>query len=279
VAPTVSPQDIERVRDQLRTELMAELQRQQAARPPQAAAPVQAADQPRLRASDEASLRQILSASGYDRTNLPAMISAGGRLFDHLFAAQGKAAPTSAHPAWPQGRQAASAGETWRCSSCHGFDYQGDPGTARLGGGGVPFRSVRRAERMSPEQVVALLGAAPHNYSDDFLPRSAKIELAMFLVKGQYTASRYFGSDGKAKGVAARGKDRYVTACASCHGFDGRLGVKPNAASLGAIAKDSPAEMFHKIRNGHPGAINAAMRPTPLGAQTDLLAYVQTLPR
>lgn len=280
---------IEKMRDQVRAELLAELQKQQAAaRPAPTAAPAPAPAPPsavqepalqRTRSGNDPTLRQILAAGGYDRTNIPAMISAGGRLYDNWYAMLGKPSPTAAHPSWPQGRQAASAGDTWRCASCHGFDYRGDPGSTRLGGAGIPYQSVRNAEKMSIEKVVGILGDARHSYSDDVLPRSSKIELGMFLVKGQYTSARYFGADGRAKGSATRGKERFVQVCASCHGFDGRLSVKPNGASLGAIAVDSPAEMFHKIRNGHPGAMNAAMRPTPLSVQSDLLAYVQSLPR
>lgn len=229
---------------------------------------------------DEATIRQLMAFGMTERNSMVAILSSGGRLYDNWFGALGKASPRSAHPSWPKERAAASAGDTWRCAACHGFDYRGDPGGARLQGAGVPYVSIRAAERTDLERMVTTMGDARHGYTDEMIPRGAKIQLAMFLNKGQYTATRYFAADGKARGAAARGKDMFVNACASCHGFNGKLAVRGNAAApLGAIAIESPAEVFHKVRNGHPGAATAALRPFPLATQTDVLAYIQTLPR
>ena len=121
---------------------------------------------------------------------------------------------------------------------------------------------------------------ARHKLTDNLLPPDAKIRLALFLSRGQYTAGYYFDpATGKARGSAARGKDIYLQACASCHGLDGRGVGVGTRAPLGEIALKRPAEMFHKVRNGHPGAMNAALRPYPLASQVDVLSYIQTLPK
>lgn len=267
-------------REQATAELsqkLKEAREQAVAEMKQAAAQVPARVTPEIVAAERRSASEVRPDEAVG--TLTGMVSAGGRLYDNWLTALGKPAPQAAHPSWPAGREAATAGDTWRCASCHGFDYRGDPGSARLQGAGLPFASVRRAEKMSVERIVALLGDDVHRFGDDRLPPNAKLQLAMFLSKGQYTAARYFASDGRAKGSPARGRERFLQACASCHGVDGKLAVRKDGAPLGAIAVGSPAEMFHKIRNGHPGAMSAAQRPTPLSLQTDLLAYVQTLPR
>lgn len=229
---------------------------------------------------DDAAVRRLIAFGNVDGSSILSVLSSGGRLFDKWYAALGKAAPKAAHPLWPKDRAAASAGDTWRCASCHGFDYRGDPDSARLNGAGIPFVSIRAAERTDMERIVAVMGDARHGFTDELIPRGAKIQLAMFLSKGQYTAARYYGSDGRARGSEARGKDMFASACASCHGFDGKLAVSGAAgAPLGAVAAESPAEVYHKVRNGHPGAAAAALRPFPLSTQTDVLAYIQSLPR
>jgi cytochrome b len=230
-------------------------------------------------APDDATLRRLRDffAGTGNGTSRSAVLSSGGRLYDNWPAVLGKAPPSGRHPAWPAGAAAASAADTWRCSSCHGWDYRGEAQPTSGAAGGS--RSVRRAERLDPERIVAVLGDRRHRFTDDVLPPAAKIRLALFLSRGQYTAERYFDPEsGRAKGVASRGKEMYLQACAACHGLDGRGIGGATAVTLSTRALANPAEVFHKVRNGHPGANMAALRPYLLSTQVDVLTYIQSLP-
>lgn len=237
--------------------------------------------QPEQKADDALGrrLRDAIAATS-EGSSTRAVLSHGGRLYDNWYAVLGKSPPAGPHPAWPPGSPAASPADTWRCAACHGYDYRGalPAATAKTGANGNSS-SVRNAERMALERIITALGDNNHRFSDDILPQAAKIHLALFLSRGQYTAARYYDANGHAKGNAARGKELYLQSCASCHGLDGRAQIKPERTSLGAIASASPAEMFHKVRNGHVGASAAGLRAYSLASQVDVLAYIQSLPK
>ena len=137
-------------------------------------------------------------------------------------------------------------------------------------------------------EIIAVLANKTHQFSDTMIPPHAKYRLALFVARGQHTASRYIsGSSGRALNDAAKGAPLYQNICAACHGFDGKtrkLGISASAQYIGqplyvgTKANANPVEVLHKIRNGHPGAIMISMRALPIEYSSRLLAYVQTLP-
>jgi hypothetical protein len=56
-----------------------------------------------------------------------------------------------------------------------------------------------------------------------------------------------------AGGDAARGRERYASTCANCHGNDGREIPIDETESLGTMARTSGYEVWFKILNGQPG--------------------------
>lgn len=54
-------------------------------------------------------------------------------------------------------------------------------------------------------------------------------------------------------GDAARGRERYASSCAACHGADGRELPIDETESLGTLARSSGYEVWFKMENGQPG--------------------------
>lgn len=215
------------------------------------------------------------------------LISSGGRLYDNWFKALGKKPPNRPHPLWPAHVKAPSNGETWRCKACHGWDYLGNFGQNRRGPGATGIRGVQRMRRRPVREIINILNGRRHAYTNDILPTHAKYRLALFISEGQHTIGRYIRANGKARGIPELGRALFQNVCAACHGFDGkarRLGASKSPTYkgpplyVGTKASKNPVEVFHKVRNGHPGAIMVSLRPFPISYATHLLAYVQTLP-
>ena len=55
------------------------------------------------------------------------LISLGGKLYDDLWTVTELAPPDGANPAYPANPDV-EARDTWRCVSCHGWDYRGREG-------------------------------------------------------------------------------------------------------------------------------------------------------
>ena len=98
--------------------------------PPAEAAPtvaVQAVSQ-MIRDEVPVGVRQDYVAGGPALASQTWLISSGGRLYDNWFKALGREAPAERHPAWTGRLNGISVDETWRCKSCHGWDYMGGEG-------------------------------------------------------------------------------------------------------------------------------------------------------
>ncbi len=228
--------------------------------------------------------------SGPEDASVAWLISSGGRLYDNWFASLGKKGPTETHPSWPAANTNVSGDGTWRCKSCHGWDYAGRDGRYRSGSNATGIVGVQRMKGRDVEAIMTLLENKTHRFTDELLPQHAKYRLAMFIAQGQHTATQYIGSNNQIKGDAAKGRPVFQNVCASCHGFDGRArklgassdkadaGYKGDALFVGTKAVSGPTEVLHKIRNGHPGAIMVSLRPFPMDVAVNLLAYAQTLP-
>lgn len=234
--------------------------------------------------------RQDYVSGGPQDVSQTWLLASGGRLYDNWFAALGKQGPQQTHPSWPATNTSLKGEATWRCKSCHGWDYRGRDGEYRTGAAATGIKGLARARGRDVASIMAILANDKHGFTDDLLPEHAKYRLALFLSQGQHNASRYINESGGSHGDIELGKPLFQSICASCHGFDGRarkLGLSAAPASsgysgpplfVGTKARSGPAEVLHKIRNGHPGAVMVAMRPFSMEVATNLLAYAQTLP-
>ncbi len=241
-------------------------------------------------AAGQAKDRQDFVVGGPEDATQTWLISSGGRLYDNWYAALGKKGPQSTHPSWPAANTSITGEATWRCKSCHGWDYAGREGRYRSGANSTGIIGLQRVKGLDPAVVMRVLDNATHAFTNDMLPQHAKYRLALFVSRGQHTTSQYVLPNDTVRGDAERGKPIFQSVCASCHGFDGRarkLGVSSDPSDpghqgvplyVGTKAVSGPTEVLHKIRNGHPGAIMVSMRPFPMDVAVNLLAYAQTLP-
>lgn len=215
------------------------------------------------------------------------LVSSGGRLYDNWFVALGVKRPATTHPAWPEENNNLSGAETWRCKSCHGWDYLGRGGQNKAGPSATGIAGVQNAKGRPPELIAGILSNSRHGFTDELMPPDVKFRLALFLSLGQHTVRNYIRPDNTVNGNPVQGRAIYENVCAACHGFDGkarRLGISSDPAYkgvplfVGSKATANPTEVLHKIRNGHPGAIMVSLRSFPIEYAVNVLAYAQTLP-
>lgn len=209
-------------------------------------------------------------------------LSAGGRIYDRWWNALDRDEPTETHPSYPaSGKKSGST--TWRCKECHGWDYRGRDGRYGKGSRATGIKGIDGAKGRDPAEIAALLRAALHGYTQDKIRDDELARVAQFVSRGQDDIARYVESKtGAVNGDAMRGKSIFQTTCAACHGFDGRLlnwGTADEPAVVGTDANAAPDEVFHKIRNGHPGAAMINLRAFPLDDAAAVLAYAKTLPK
>ena len=168
---------------------------------------------------------------------------------------------------------AVSAADSWRCVTCHGWDYRG------ADFGGKRFPGIRLLEHAEPERVTERLRDPAHPFPAEALSDTAVEVLALFVTSGQYERADVIDDKGRALGNPEFGRDIFEGACISCHQLDGRMFLRGEKAhaSLGSIARERPAQALHRILNGVPGAEMLSLRFLSEVEIADLLAYLQTL--
>jgi len=218
----------------------------------------------------------------------------------------GKAEPTDTFPLYAKTNGTQTGSTTWRCQECHGWDYRGSEGEYASGPHftGVAGVFDRVATRTNQELIDVITNGTPpasggsaltgtdHAFSS--MLGTVDIEaLVHFLRNGLVDTTALIGADGRATGDATAGAALYAASspdphavvgeCALCHGTDGKTldtGAPGTPVFLGAIANTEPWQTLHQTRWGVPGSsmpsvVNAGI---PTDAQSDLLAYLQTLP-
>ena len=206
-----------------------------------------------------------LAAAGWVHAADDASVVRGGRLYDHWSREAKEAPPNERHPAFPRHRTTVAAADTWRCSECHGWDYNGRHGLV----------GIRNRKGSDPAAIVTLLKDATHRYGG-LMSESDLLDLANFVSRGQIDSVKLLEAAQRAKTPALTHEKFYGTLCAACHGMDGeQLREVP---PLGDGARQRPQEVLHVIFNGHPGGAMPAL--SALGAEfaARMQAYLQTLP-
>jgi nitrate/TMAO reductase-like tetraheme cytochrome c subunit len=204
-------------------------------------------------------------------------IALGGKLYDKWFKVVKAPTPKDTHMSWPASNTKKKGNATHRCKSCHGWDYMGKDGAYASGSYKTGISGLRGFAGGDPAKVVAALKDATHGYTGK-MDEGTMNTLAMFVTQGQVDMDAYIErASKKAKGDAAKGKDYYGTLCVNCHGANG---MEPkDMPALGELSNGNPWEVLHKILNGQPGEGMPGLRALPQNVSSDVLAYLQTLPK
>ncbi len=208
-------------------------------------------------------------------------LASGARLYDNWMSSLDAEEPEATHPAWPASNTKKKGKVTWRCKSCHGWDYNGKDGAYSKGSYKTGIKGVRAYAGKAPAEIHKILMTEPHGYTHDMIPLDAMLRIAAFVSDGQIDVAQYVKADKSVAGIADRGKPIFQNICAACHGFDGTAlnwGDDEEPGYVGTEAQGNPWETLHKIRAGHPGVEMPALMAFPIESLVDLLAYTQTLP-
>ena len=216
-------------------------------------------------------------------------VTEGGRLYGNWIDALGVDAPTEDMPLWKTQtvNTSLTGGDTWLCSSCHGFDYKGVDGVNSQGTEGFTgFPGILNARHMSEADLTAWLDGTK-NKDHDFKAYFNADEMARmvaFMQQGMIDRSAYVDANGKATGDAAHGKVLFTSVCKICHGDDGRTinfaTAEGGVEYVGTIATNEPFGLMHKATVGLEGTpmvagTNLGWYPQDIA---DVLAWAQTLP-
>jgi thiosulfate dehydrogenase len=221
-------------------------------------------------------------------------IARGGLLYDKWYKVAAVDDPANTHSAWPGSNTKKKGAVTWRCKSCHGWDYKGAAGAygSKSSSYYTGIKGIRDMAGTSVEKVVAVLKDKTHGYTDDMLEPEDFRDLALFVGLGQVDMDNYIDRATKQpRGLAEMGEPIYNTICARCHGFDGSK-PKDMDKTLGK-QMGNPWEVLHKILNGHPGekmpslrgidkmtsAVMPGLRALDRSVSANVLSYVGTLPK
>lgn len=208
-------------------------------------------------------------------TNMAASVAHGGRLYDNWQAEPGARRQALPQPFYPRTAYYANDAEmTWRCKSCHGWDYQGNQGNYASGRYATGIKGIRAMAGADPAQIVSVLRNPTHQYGAVLKERDLQ-DLANFVSAGQIDMDTAIDRQSRrARGDAGKGGGYFLTMCAGCHGSDG----KKLTAPLGRLTRTNPWGALHAMQNGHPDEKMPALRELDMRFLLDTLAYVQSLP-
>ncbi len=201
----------------------------------------------------------------------------GAQLYDKWFAVIKADKPDVTHPSWPASNTKKKGDVTWRCKSCHGWDYKGVDGAYGSGSYLTGIKGIDGMVGADLDAIIAILKDDTHQFADRMDDADFN-DLALFVSKGQVDMSQYIDLKTKAlkSGDATRGQQYFDTLCAQCHARDGTL-PKDMDKSLGK-QMGNPWEVMHKILNGQPAEQMPALRALDYQITLDLMAHLLTLP-
>ncbi len=210
------------------------------------------------------------------------IMSRGGRLYDNWINTLDADKPKATHPAWPASNTKKKGATTWRCKSCHGWDYRGADGKYASGSYKTGIAGVMPSKGKSVDAVAAAIRGGPHGFTKKMIDDEQMGYLAAFVSRGLDDMNMYIDAkSGDVKGDPKKGASIFQTNCAACHGFQGQAlnwGDDKEPGFVGTEANANPWEVLHKIRNGHPGVEMISLRAFDIQVAVDVLAYTKTLP-
>ena len=209
-------------------------------------------------------------------------IMEGGKLYDNWFSTLGVDKPKETHALWPASNTKKSGDVTWRCKSCHGWDFMGKDGAYASGSYKSGITGIRSFEGKDPAMVEKILRGPEHGYTPAMIPDDALSKIALFVTNGQFDLDAFIDrTSKKSNGDAGKGKVIYDTSCYLCHGKDGKdMNFKTADAPeyLGTLSNGNPWETINKIRHGQPDSQMPGIGYMGNKMMADILAYTQTLP-
>jgi thiosulfate dehydrogenase len=201
------------------------------------------------------------------------LLSLGGKLYDDLWMVLDQPTPEGRNPAVPADPGVDNR-STWRCATCHGWDYRG----ATVGD--VTFPGLTGLAGSDAADIQQKIVDAKHPFPGKDVPDLGLELLSIFVRDGLYDRDDFLDADGQATGDPEIGRDIFEGACINCHQLDGRRflrGERGDRSSLGWVVRNRPEQALHKILNGVPAAEMLSLRFLAREPLSDLLAYLQAL--
>ncbi len=204
-------------------------------------------------------------------------LTRGGRLYDSWFDEIKDRSPETPHPAYPKDGPliADDVAATWKCHTCHGWDYKGKDGASDTGKDATGIKGIRGMSQANTDDIVAVLKDETHAYSG-LMDEQDFQDLATFVSKGQVDMDFYIHRTTKeAKGNNTLRQNYFKSICAACHGLAGNK--LRNIPPLSEVASTEPWMTLHKMLNGHPGEQMPTLRMLDPQILVDVIAYVQSM--
>ncbi len=207
------------------------------------------------------------------------VVSLGGKLYDDFWAGTGNSPPKTRNPAFPSDMTVSNT-DSWRCVSCHGWDYDGAGKTSGSEQQDKQFASLRHLQGSDPFTLTESFTRAHPDHPIQTTRGLPMDLLLLFVSVGQYETKTAQPDKAASPDHISRGRDIFEGVCMSCHDPDGKSGFEVHPGlrqSLGWLARNRPKRAVHKIINGVPGQSMLALRFMEENAVADLLAYLRTL--
>lgn len=194
-------------------------------------------------------------------------IARGGRLYDSWYKETKANRPENNHPSYSASGKKGK--QSWRCSTCHGWDYKGDKDTG--------VKGINGAAGKDPAAIAAILRDKTHAYTPELLTDKDAADLGLFVSKGQVDMGKFIDlAANKPKGNATKGEVYYNSLCGVCHGADGK---KVSTGMALGQAAEFPTAVMHKALNGQPAEAMPMLRAFDHSVPADVVAYIQQLPK
>lgn len=200
----------------------------------------------------------------------------GAQLYDAWYIYLALTPKEELHPLWEQEDMIFSSNDvTWRCSTCHGWDYKGVDG----------MPGVIDVVGKSEEEILAWINGEM-NPRHDFAPymnSEQKIDLVAFLRTQLVDIDLLVDSEtGLSLGNIDAGTRFYYSNCSDCHGDDAQgttYGANASTWSLIPVAVNTPDRFIHKVRFSSPTRDfhNAIESGYTIQDLADVLAFIQSL--
>ena len=210
----------------------------------------------------------------------------GARLYDNWFEELDVQPPAGDMPLWAsQSTNTRSGPDTWRCVSCHGWDYQGRDGAFSSGNHFTGFPGVFPGLENDPTLAIAGSTNPEHDFTE-WLSSADIAALAAFIQSGTLDDNQFIDLTSRRvlNGNIENGQAKYASACASCHGANGTdmvFRMEGQDVTLGTLAVTDPWRFLHRTRFG-----TAAAPDMPIGLSLewtaqdgrDVLLFAQSFP-
>ena len=226
--------------------------------------------------------------SARDKPQEEAMVARGAQLYDDWSKVVPNAAvPGGNHPIWArQSNNTRSGADTWRCVSCHGWDYQGKEGAFRAGANATGFSGILQSTSLESDEIVSILSGVddPQHDFSSLLTADDLSALAEFIRYGLLDDNQFIDiiSRQVESGDLKNGEEKYSEACATCHGSDGTsltFRYEGTDIALGTLALQDPWRFLHRTRFGTARApempLGVDLGWTPQDSR-DVLYFIQS---